>query len=48
MDGNPSGLAEALTEAAQAINQPTSLQETLDATVLATRSSVPAFTDVGI
>jgi hypothetical protein len=48
VDGNPLDLADALTEAAQAINRHTSLEETLDAIVHATRSSVPGFTDVGI
>jgi hypothetical protein len=48
MDGKPLALADALTEAAQAINKHNSLEETLDAIVHATRSSVPGFTDVGI
>src|SRR4051812_16184440 len=48
MDGRQLDLADALTEAAEAINQHSSLEETLDAIVYATRSSVPGFTDVGI
>lgn len=48
MTDSPLPLAEALARAASAINQGTSLQETLDAIVLATRSSVPGFDHVGI
>lgn len=48
MNDTPLPLAEALAQAASAINQGTTLQETLDAIVLATRSSVPGFEHVGI
>lgn len=44
----PQDLATALADAAAEINRPTSLDETLDAIVRATRTSVPGFTDVGI
>jgi transcriptional regulator with GAF, ATPase, and Fis domain len=46
--GRPLELADALTEAAEVINKNNSLEETLDAIVHATRTSVPGFTDVGI
>ena len=48
MNAAPLPLAEALAQAASAINRGTTLQETLDAIVLATRSSVPGFDHVGI
>jgi len=41
-------LAEGLAQAAATINRSTTLDETLDAIVLATRSSVPGFDHVGI
>lgn len=41
-------LADALTQAAAAINRTSTLQDTLDSIVLATRSSVPGFDHVGI
>lgn len=48
MADTPLPLAEALTHAAAAINQPSTLQETLDSIVQATRTSVPGFDHVGI
>jgi GAF domain-containing protein len=48
MQDQPFDLATALAEAADAINRPTSLGDTLDAIVEATLASVPGFTDVGI
>jgi GAF domain-containing protein len=48
MDGRGPELADALTEAADEINKHDALEETLEAIVHATRSSVPGFTDVGI
>lgn len=48
MDGKRLDFAGALTEAVAAINKRASLEETLDAIVNATRSSIPAFTDVGL
>jgi GAF domain-containing protein len=48
MVDSPLTLAEALAAAARTINRGTSLQETLDAIVLATRTSVPGFDHVGI
>lgn len=41
-------IAEALTDAAKAINSPRSLDETLDAIVTAARHTVPGFDHVGI
>jgi GAF domain-containing protein len=41
-------IAAALTEAARTINQPRSLEETLDAIVQATMQTVPGFNHVGI
>ncbi|HWJ67547.1 MAG TPA: GAF and ANTAR domain-containing protein [Nocardioides sp.] len=43
-----STIAAALTEAAQAINSPGSLEETLDAIVRAAQQTVPGFEHVGI
>ena len=48
MHDHPFDLATALADAADAINRPTSLDETLDAIVQATLTSIPGFTDVGI
>ena len=48
MADTPVPLADALTQAAAAINRTSTLQETLDSIVLATRTSVPGFDHVGI
>jgi GAF domain-containing protein len=48
VDDQALSLADALTKAALAINQPSTLEDTLDSIVHATRSSVPELTDVGI
>jgi GAF domain-containing protein len=48
MPSESSDLALSLAEAARSINSPRTLEETLDAIVKATRTSVPGFDQVGI
>jgi transcriptional regulator with GAF, ATPase, and Fis domain len=48
MTADPVSIAEALTEAAKAINEPRTLEETLDSIVRATVETVPGFDHVGI